>query len=120
MVSGDKSRVLVARSDLFKHLKAKHDGCRVRAKVRAMGREGINVVGWASRVDAQRSQKDTSASFDGRTFDGREIEEQKQIREGFRGYFAQLFRRNEGTPYRIFSLADCNSRHEKWRIANNQ
>lgn len=50
MVSGDAFRVLVARSVLYRHLKTKHEECKVRAKLREMGRESINVARWGLRA----------------------------------------------------------------------
>lgn len=59
MDSGNASQVLVAWSVLYRHLEAKHEGCRVRTKLHAIGQEDINVARWVSHVKAQRDEKTT-------------------------------------------------------------
>lgn len=48
------SQILAARTALGNHLKGKHEGCGIRAKVCALSSEWISVAEWALNVETQR------------------------------------------------------------------
>lgn len=48
------SQILAARTVLDRHLQTKHEGRKIRAKVRALGCVGFNVAGWVRTVETQR------------------------------------------------------------------
>lgn len=77
--------MLVARSVLHRDPKAKHTGFRVRAKLRAVGREGINVAGCVGQVEAPCGNNVTIASLTDKL--GCEIKGRGQIGEAYQRHF---------------------------------
>lgn len=63
MESDPASRVMAAREVLYRRLKAKHEICRVRAKLRAVGKKGASVVGWVRHVDSQKRREKLLSSL---------------------------------------------------------
>lgn len=77
---------------MYRHLQSKHEECRVRAKLRAVVREGINADEWTHRVDSCRSSKASTNTL--RDELKRKIEGQEEVRKAFPQYFAQLLGRS--------------------------
>lgn len=85
---GSAPNVLAAREVLDRHLSAKHGVCRVQAKARAVGGEGVNVAGWARAVKNQHGNDATIMSLvyeQGIKIQGRET------CKAFHKHFADLF-----------------------------
>lgn len=94
MESGSASEVLAAIEVLHHHIKAKYEGCRVRAKLRVIGREGVNIARWVRSVESCRS-KDVSIKYL-TDKQGCLIKEQDEMRKTFHQHFTQLFMGNSG------------------------
>lgn len=60
---GSASQIMAARSALEHHLKYNVEGCRVRVKVNALGREGINVAECTRTIESQRVNEVTIESL---------------------------------------------------------
>ncbi len=87
--TGIATDVLAARMALDHFFAAKHQGCVVRAKARALKCEGTKAVRWARVAEAQRGNKTTIRSLTDP--DGHVLLDSKQMCAAFQQHFAQLF-----------------------------
>lgn len=61
--TGSKHEKKAKRLELNQYLEAKHMGCIVRDRLRAVGCEGIRAAGWARVVETQRDNDATVRSL---------------------------------------------------------
>ena len=86
---GIATDVLAARLVLDQFFNAKHEGCVVRARARALRHEGTKAVRWARVAEAQRGNKATIRSLTDRH--GLVLYGSEQVCAAFQRHFAELF-----------------------------
>ncbi|GAB1601854.1 hypothetical protein Ahia01_000463900, partial [Argonauta hians] len=92
---GDAASVLTAEIALDHFFDAKHEGCIVRCKTRALGNEGVKSVSWARVTEVKNGNKSTIRSLI--TQEGITTNDPKLMCKAFQQHFTQLFEQG-GVP----------------------